>query len=98
MVADADLVVTVVSCQVLGEQHVGVRIKMDCNKSKNKKNSLYNIHISLCSRCSLSVLLRWVNAIRVWANAIKVWANAIKVWANDIKIQDQHKKSTNIVI
>ena len=50
------------------------------------------------SRCSFSVLLRWVNAIKVWANAIKVWANAIKVWANAIKIQYQHKKSANIVL
>ena len=32
----------------------------------------------LYSQCSFSVLLRWVNAIKVWANAIK--------------IQDQHKK------
>ena len=43
------------------------------------------------SRCSFSVLLRWVNAIKVWANAIKGWANAIK-------IQDQHKKSANLVL
>ena len=33
----------------------------------------------------------------VWAYAIKVWANPTKVWANAIKIQDQHKKSANIV-
>ena len=42
-------------------------------------------------RCSLSVLLRGVNAIKVWANAIKVWANATK-------INDQHKESANIVL
>ena len=48
---------------------------------------------SCSSRCSFSVLLRWINAIKVWANAIKVWANAIKVWANAIKIKDQHKKN-----
>ena len=47
---------------------------------------------SLYSRRSFSVLLRWVNAIKVWANAIKVWAYAIKVWAYAIKIQDQHEK------
>ena len=34
----------------------------------------------------------------MWANAIKLWANAIRVWANAIKIQDQHKKSANIVL
>ena len=34
----------------------------------------------------------------MWANAIKVWADAIKVWANAIKIQDQQKKSANIVL
>ena len=33
-----------------------------------------------------------------WAHAIKAWAYAIKVWANAIKIQDQHQKSTNIVL
>ena len=27
-----------------------------------------------------------------------MWANAIKLWANAIKIQDQHKKSANIVL
>ena len=32
----------------------------------------------VCSPCSFSVILRWVNAIKVWANAIK--------------IQDQNKK------
>ena len=33
-----------------------------------------------------------------WAHAIKAWAYAIKVWANAIKMQDQHQKSTNIVL
>ena len=61
------------------------------------------IEVTLGSRRSFSVLLRWFIAIEVWANAIKVWANDIKVWANDfkvwanaIKIQDQHKKSATI--
>ena len=47
------------------------------------------------SGCSFSVLLSWVNAIKVQANAIESWTNAIKVWANDIKIQDQHKQICN---
>ena len=42
------------------------------------------------SGCIFSVLLSWVNAIKVQADAIESWANAIEVWANDIKIQGQH--------
>ena len=42
--------------------------------------------VSADSQCSFSVLMRWVNAMKVWANAMKVWANAMKVWANAMKV------------